>query len=76
MGRSVWRQFLRQRAERPLAVQLCLPQGRYQLTIRDLDEQTPGKRDMQQRWVNGNERLEFGDTDDDFALVLRRNAAP
>jgi len=76
MGRSVWRQFLRQRAERPLAVQLRLPQRRYQLTIRDLDEQTPGKRDMQQRWVNGNERLEFGDTDHDFSLVLRRDAAP
>ena len=76
MGRSVWRQFLRQRAVRPMAVQLRLPQGRYQLTIRDLDEQSSGKRAVRQRGVDGNERLEFGDTDHDFVLVLRRDAAP
>jgi len=67
-GRSrPWRQYIRQRKSTPLRIGLDLPDGRYRLRIYDLDEHTVRTREA--RW---NEPIDFGATQHDFAIVLKR----
>lgn len=67
VGRHRRQQYLRQRTAVPLRLELQLPEGQYEATIYDLDEQKATSRT-----VTASGLVDLGVTDHDFALVLKR----